>query len=89
MISHSIKATTTFNLGQMAGDHNAYDNKLPHPMSSEIEFISNDGTKVKAYVGQIAIMVAIANEYPSMGKAIDAMFTGIDKDKVSEICRKF
>lgn len=89
MITHQVKSVTTFDLGKMAGTHNNYDNRLSHPMNSEIVFISKDGSSSKLFVGQIATLVAIINEYPNPGAAIDALFKGISPEKVSEICRKF
>lgn len=83
------KTNITIDLSRMANEHNNYDRQLPHPMSSEIEFIGKNGKRVKLYIGQIATLVAIANEYPNTGKAIDTLFAGIDQGKISEICREF
>ena len=89
MITTSIISTTIIDLRKMANDSNGYNNALPHPMTSTITFISRRGRQVSILVGQLATITAIINEYESVGRAIDHLFSQIPHEKVNEICDEF
>ena len=89
MISTSIEAKTVIDFSKMANSTNGYDSRLVHPMRHVIEFVSKDGSRVSLAVGQLATLAAIVEKYPNTGAAIDKLFSGIESEFVSDICRKF
>ncbi len=84
-----LTANTIIDLSKMQSSNNNYDSKLVHPFQHTVTIIGRDGRKIETTIGHIAMLAAIANEFKNPGNAIDHMFSGIDKEKVSDICKNF
>ncbi len=72
-VEEKVARTTTFNLGEYAGEHNCYDTTKLHPMHHTLIIREDDGTERSIAVGQLALFLQYAENHPNMGSALDAV----------------
>lgn len=82
--------SASFDLSTMSNSKNDFDRSLVHPLKYELSFVSQDGQKtVKSTVGQMALIAAIVERFPTTGSAIDLLFSKLTEEEISDICLRF